>query len=651
MSRASDPPASFRSPPTRHNFGGISFLQHTQHGGTLHSSSGVSRSRPRLTVVAFHKARVVLLSVLAAVAITLGCFRALYGWAGNRPAPRQLAASFPRTNDDPELSAILDMCLDMEEERGSSTQVGMVPPLQGHIPSPGIPPASRPHQPPLQKWDDEPARWLINTVEVAESGLAVERLQYSLTISISEPSEGGYSTAGAHTQSHVPSWAGSSASSDDVALKSSVDIAKGAHAGGDTALDSSSRVLYEAHSTTGAHTQSDVPSWAGSWASSVDIALKSSVDIAKGAHAGGDTALDSSSRVFYEAHSKVEEHPLSEATQRGSSSAHQAFGDTASSRKRRFDESDLSDPQSPVAHQEGVEEKKAKENAPTRHEEAPEVMNKSSGFGGPLHGISPGELLQSVVLGSYEGRQVSSNRRSSEVSDSGSEESEELFAKHPFYKLPKLAPDLETNIFCEKAAFSRSNLSGHTSLLLMGIRSILKAEWVSEAKAKKLACDTERVVCNLFYLQREPVSHYIASRAVITLGQRFLLLDALVSALSVLSPVVNASAWWSKLVTVIPSEVPFNPSHTTFERTRQYEALSNRLIVAIESLKNGTRLGPRETVELKRDLLCRKDSPPWFKKRRWGYWREDDEMELKSSKESSCGKPAPTQVSDSSWSQ
>ncbi|CDJ42878.1 hypothetical protein, conserved [Eimeria tenella] len=618
MSRASIPPASFISPPTRHDFGDISvFLQLTQHGGALHSSSGVSRSRPRSVGVAFHKARVVLLSVLAAIAITLGCFRAFYGWAGNRAALRQLAASFPGTNEDPELSAILDMCLDMEEERGSSNQVGMFSPQQGHVPSPGIPPASRLHQRPLQEWDvPEQAQWLTNTVKVADDGPAVEGLQYSLTISMSEAPEGSFSTAGTHTQSHVPSWAGSSASS-------------------------------------------------------FDVALKSSVDLAKDAHAGEDTALDTSSRVIFEAHSEAEQHPSFGVTQPISDYAHQALANTGSSRKRRFDEADLSDLQSPVAHQEGVEERKERGNAPAPHGEVLEVTKESSGFGGPLRDIAPGELLKSVVFGSYDvqgdkraGRSalrgtdcgenntgVSSDRRPSEGTDSESEDSEAVFARHPFYKLPKLAPFLETNLFCEDSAFSRGCLSGHTSLLLMSIRSVFKAEWVTEAKARKLAWDVERLVCNLYYLQREPVSHYIVSRAVIFLGQRFLLLDALVSALSVLSPVVNASAWWSKLVTVIPSEVPFNSGHTSFERTRQYEDLANRLIRAIDCLKNGTRLGAKETVELKRDLLCRELSPPWFRKGRWKYWRMDDEIELNSSKKLSCGRPAPTRVSDSSWSQ
>ena len=70
-------------------------------------------------------------SVLAVVAITLNFFRICYGLRGQGNLSRRLAGREPPEKEDPVLSAILDMCLDMEEEVSGCPQTLAVRPERG----------------------------------------------------------------------------------------------------------------------------------------------------------------------------------------------------------------------------------------------------------------------------------------------------------------------------------------------------------------------------------------------------------------------------------------------------------------------------------------------------------------------------------------
>ena len=100
-----------------------------------------------------------LLSVVAFVAVTLYYFRACHGWARNGNVPRRLAGQMPSSGEDPMLSFILDMCLDMEEESGSTPQRQMAAAghREAHLPAGHEqgPPESTSNQYPWD-WDDPP---------------------------------------------------------------------------------------------------------------------------------------------------------------------------------------------------------------------------------------------------------------------------------------------------------------------------------------------------------------------------------------------------------------------------------------------------------------------------------------------------------------
>ncbi|CDJ60026.1 hypothetical protein EMWEY_00059750, partial [Eimeria maxima] len=69
----------------------------------------------------------VLQPVHQVVAVTLQVFRICYGVRSGVSLPRRLAGRQPAADEDPVLSAILDMCLDMEEEVGGCPQARPVP--------------------------------------------------------------------------------------------------------------------------------------------------------------------------------------------------------------------------------------------------------------------------------------------------------------------------------------------------------------------------------------------------------------------------------------------------------------------------------------------------------------------------------------------
>ncbi|CDJ32091.1 uncharacterized protein EMH_0072370 [Eimeria mitis] len=69
-----------------------------------------------------------LLSVLAVVAVTLKFFRFCYDLGGRGDLSRRLAGREPAPEEDLDLSTIIEMCLDMEEEISVGPQTAAVPP-------------------------------------------------------------------------------------------------------------------------------------------------------------------------------------------------------------------------------------------------------------------------------------------------------------------------------------------------------------------------------------------------------------------------------------------------------------------------------------------------------------------------------------------
>ncbi|CDJ36070.1 LOW QUALITY PROTEIN: uncharacterized protein EMH_0059210 [Eimeria mitis] len=83
------------------------------------------RRSPRLTV---YHAWAVLLSTLAVLVILTKCARSRYILGGKAGDGRQLAGNDGESDEDPDLAAILELCVEMEQEHGQSMQPYGMPP-------------------------------------------------------------------------------------------------------------------------------------------------------------------------------------------------------------------------------------------------------------------------------------------------------------------------------------------------------------------------------------------------------------------------------------------------------------------------------------------------------------------------------------------
>lgn len=200
----------------------------------------------------------------------------------------------------------------------------------------------------------------------------------------------------------------------------------------------------------------------------------------------------------------------------------------------------------------------------------------------------------------------------------------EAFIAHPFYRLPKLSPEIKVRQFSAEKAFSRGNLISQASAVLGWIRSLLVKEELSERDVNELIAATERAVCHLFYFHQSPIIKLGAAQAAMVLARRYLMLDAVVSVMQVVGPAMVAHQWWPELAAALPTTLHFGYTHSPYRRTKALEELATRLSTAVELLKKCIRPSPQETVELKRELFCRKSSPQCFMGLQWEAWRLDD---------------------------
>ncbi|CDJ60319.1 hypothetical protein, conserved [Eimeria maxima] len=195
---------------------------------------------------------------------------------------------------------------------------------------------------------------------------------------------------------------------------------------------------------------------------------------------------------------------------------------------------------------------------------------------------------------------------------------------HPFYRLPKLETGARLKEFSVRDAFEYSKTLRVHEPLLHYIRSSLVKDTLSEDEANGVLRISERLVSHLYHFQATAVSTLRPSNAVSVLGRRYLMLDALAGAVQVLGPPMRAREWWQKLVGAVQSRVVLFPSVYRDERARAYAALAVRLSTAIDVLKQGIRPDASETVSLKRDLLCREVCHPEFRRPPYDPWRRDD---------------------------
>ncbi|CDI82081.1 hypothetical protein, conserved [Eimeria acervulina] len=550
-----------------------------------------------------------LISVLAVVAITLNYFSICYGWRGRATLSRRLATREPGEEKDPVLSAILDMCLDMEEEMGGCDQTVAAPSegMWGPHPSSQLLPAYQQVHQEIQATPfssamgpfQQPAsaqflqhRW-PSALQAKYDARGPFGVDHALTFSLEGPST---------------SWQGSSM----LPLNSGSPLT--------TANEESPPTEYSWPWITSSPFQNPGLDRSSEVASApVVSSLPAAVQMLSPVGSEGFLAneqLNIQQRAEHAVYSSLQEDVRL---------------------KRQHEDSGFLLPLSPgdsgVPHvlkrqrASPVEPQHAVSDSSTsaRHSGGfmPQLGSSAAvaqGFAGPggLQGFSPSSSVQTA--GNSGGEQEAGSHSQTATGAGG------LPGRHPYYKLPKLQREAKWNTitFSAELAFSDNVSVNIPGVVLRNLHNCFVKDTLSVLEANDVIKCCQRLVGHLFACHRATRARFTPAEAVATLGRRYIMLDLLVCAIEVLGPAMDTSMWWGKLVEAVPSHVIMTSREIVSGRCKGYLALADRLTAAISLLRKGTRPSEEETIALKRELFCSPDAHPEFKMSRWEPWRSDD---------------------------
>ncbi|KAL8269194.1 hypothetical protein Esti_006881 [Eimeria stiedai] len=196
--------------------------------------------------------------------------------------------------------------------------------------------------------------------------------------------------------------------------------------------------------------------------------------------------------------------------------------------------------------------------------------------------------------------------------------------QHPFVRLPTLEPGVKVRRFLPREMRTSGTFSNAYAATILRMRKVLRKKQLTEAQARELVSDAERLANSAYHWMRFEVQGLPPRQAATHLGQRFLVIYYLFCASKVLGQEWTRQGWWPELMDRIPHlyeyDIESMPSASAF-----YVSLAKDLALAMQQLKNGVSLSANFIIDLKRRLICTSQSPPAFRKRQWDPWRQDDE--------------------------
>ncbi|CDJ29260.1 uncharacterized protein EMH_0003430 [Eimeria mitis] len=277
-------------------------------------------------------------------------------------------------------------------------------------------------------------------------------------------------------------------------------------------------------------------------------------------------------------------------------------------------------------------------------------------------GVSVDNTLLSIILG-YSGAAAPEDRTTTAAAASTAssgdaegrvdapgegETSSPNLAHHRYYRLPSLMRGVRISPFAldsDPEYFIRRSQLMFTCLSTL--RELFLKEKLDQKDAENVRCtavrlalfmlrrldqkDAENVRCTavrlaLFMLRRhaDPLDELSPIKLVSYMGRRYMMLDAIFSAVLVLGPSPEALENWRKFAKQIPTEVNLLSKIGYAAMSDAHMHMLYRLKIALNQLKNGVRPSARDTVELKRFLIC-DCSHSEFSKRSYLSWKLDDE--------------------------
>ncbi|CDJ36414.1 uncharacterized protein EMH_0083760 [Eimeria mitis] len=192
---------------------------------------------------------------------------------------------------------------------------------------------------------------------------------------------------------------------------------------------------------------------------------------------------------------------------------------------------------------------------------------------------------------------------------------------HPYVHLPVLQKGVVVPLIRLSPSDFQSTKNEPVLEILLLIRQLLIKKELNQADTALLATNVQQLAIKSAARARATRGMNHPAHVVSNIGQHFLALDAVVSALQVLRKSPPSSPWWEAFTESFGKSDQYLGILVTREGGKGRIDLTNRLLAAISIYKTGSRPELSEIVELKRLLFFSSFAPLSFKTSGWDPWR------------------------------
>lgn len=195
---------------------------------------------------------------------------------------------------------------------------------------------------------------------------------------------------------------------------------------------------------------------------------------------------------------------------------------------------------------------------------------------------------------------------------------------HPFIRLPSMEPGVTPRPWVQSFLTHKIPLSRSRHKWLLEIRELLLCPSLDAAGLSQLMKAAEELGNFAVFRLCPSTSPEKASDLIRDYGLRLILLHSLHSVARVVDP-EKMPPWWMEVVNAMLGKYDFETLLPLPQSRHAPNVLvAQRLAFALLRYKSGSFPEDQEILELKRLLLCSRNTPPFFKDACWDPWRQDD---------------------------
>ncbi|CDI83075.1 hypothetical protein, conserved [Eimeria acervulina] len=195
---------------------------------------------------------------------------------------------------------------------------------------------------------------------------------------------------------------------------------------------------------------------------------------------------------------------------------------------------------------------------------------------------------------------------------------------HPYVRMPVVEAGVVPHDFDPSGVFAPSSKSFPFTKSLHEMRQLFAKPTLNQQDVDILM-DMARGLANNLWLKAASTLRQVRPVfASASLGNTFLAMDYVVSAVELLGGHMKLDMWWENFAQAFDTNYNLPPSTEFHRSSARFNAyLANQLLNALRIYKTRRRPPLTLVIELKRNLFFAAHSPPLFKSSQWDPWRQD----------------------------